>query len=73
MKIELLEKVLHDRQVYEAGEVRMVDDALGAHFCALGWARDADGGTATGERDTTKRVLTPDSVRHGVNSDEVGG
>lgn len=62
MKIELLEKVMHDRDSYEAGEVRIVDDALGGHFCAMGWARDLDDQVATGVRDTTAVVLTPDDV-----------
>ena len=64
MKIEMLEKVMHGRDVFEAGETRVVDDDLGAYFCGLGWAKDTAGRVPTGERNTQAVTLTPDSVAH---------
>jgi len=37
MKIEMLEKVMHGREVFEEGETRVVPAVLGSHFCARGW------------------------------------
>lgn len=52
MRVEMLELVKHDGQIFEAGEVRVVSDALGGYFCELGWAKDLDGQYPTGERRT---------------------
>lgn len=71
MKIEVLEKVLHGREVFEAGDVRTVPDDLGAYFCSCGWAKDVDGNVATAERDVNAKRVVPDSVVHGVTAGEV--
>lgn len=71
MKIEMLEKVMHGREVFEAGDVRTVADDLGEYFCSCGWAKDVDGNVETGERNTTAAVLAPDSVAHKLNMGEV--
>ena len=74
MKIEILEKILHEREVFEAGETRVVDDALGQYFCANGWAKDVDGNVQTGERDVNRRVtLNVDSARHATVAGEANG
>ena len=74
MKIEVLEKILHEREVFEAGETRVVDDALGKYFCANGWAKDADGNVPTGERDVNRRVtLNVDNTRHATAAGEANG
>jgi len=71
MKIELLEKVMHGRDVFEAGDVRTVQDDLGAYFCSCGWAKDVDGNVETAERDIHAKRMVPDSVVHGVSTSEV--
>lgn len=38
MKIEVKKLFLHERDRFEAGEVRVVDDELGAYFLQQGWA-----------------------------------
>lgn len=71
MKIEMLEKVLHGRDVFEAGDVRTVPDDVGAYFCACGWAKDVDGNVETAERDVHAKRVVPESVAHGVTAGEV--
>lgn len=71
MKIELLEKVMHGRDTFEAGDIRTVPDALGTHFCAMGWAKDTDGQVETGKRNTEAVVLTPDSINQAVSAGEI--
>lgn len=56
MKIEVLETFLDGASRYEAGEVRVVSDADGAHFCAAGWARDLDGVVPTAPRQQSGEV-----------------
>lgn len=58
MKIECLTTFLGGTDRFEAGDIRTVDDALGAYFVAQGWAKDLGGlvetGTpAAGETDLT--------------------
>ena len=67
MKIEALETFLHDGQRYEAGDVRTVDDGLGAYFCKCGWAKDVDGNVETAPRDVN-RVVKLDI--HNATNDE---
>lgn len=62
MKIEMLEDVLHGRDRFTAGEVRMVDEQTGALFCGRGWAKDLDGKVPTGERSTTPVGVAPDNA-----------
>jgi len=71
MKIEILEKVMHEREVFEEGDMRTVPDELGRYFCECGWAKDVDGGVETGKRDVNAVVLTPDSVAHATKASEV--
>lgn len=51
MKINVLEKIMHGRDVFEAGETRVVTDEIGTYFCSMGWAEDVDGKVETGTRD----------------------
>lgn len=71
MKIEMLEKVRHGRDVFEADDVRTVPDDLGAYFCSCGWAKDLAGNVETAERDVHAKRIVPDSVVHGVTAGEV--
>lgn len=64
MRIELLETVKHERDIYESGDVRTVPDGVGQYFCAQGWAKDVDGNVATGERDVNAARLAPVSALH---------
>lgn len=41
MRIRCLTTFLDDRDRFEAGDVRTVDDEKGARFIANGWAEDA--------------------------------
>lgn len=68
MRIEALETFLHGRERFTAGDIRTVDDELGAYFCKAGWAKDLDGNTPTGDRDTREVILAPD----GAHSDHEG-
>lgn len=73
MKIELLEKVMHERDVFEAGDVRTVDDVIGKYFVEMGWAKDVDGNIPTGERNTTEIRLAPDSAVHATKVETING
>ena len=57
MKIEILEPILHERDRFETGEIRIVDDSLGAYFCGCGWAKDLDGNVKTATRDINRVTL----------------
>lgn len=65
MKVEILEEtgVKHvvdgELKSFSHGDVVTVPDAVGEYFCSLGWAKDVDGKTETGERNTDKVTLTP--------------
>lgn len=51
MKIEALETIKSDGYVLDAGDIKAnIPDAIGRHWCALGWAKDCEGQIATGER-----------------------
>lgn len=67
----MLEKVMHGREVYEAGDVRTVDPETGQYFCACGWAKDVDGAVETGNRDLAHKVVSPDSASHANRTQEV--
>lgn len=67
MKIEMLEDVLHGREQFSEGEVRLVDEDVGQYFCSNGWANDLEGKVETGERRTDHATLTPDSVAQKMN------
>jgi hypothetical protein len=74
MKIEMLEKVLHGRDVFEAGEVRVVEDWLGEHFCKCGWAKDLDGNVETVPRDPNRQVtLAVDGAQHATVAGDANG
>lgn len=49
MKIQCLTTFLDDRDRFESGDIRSVDDDRGAYFVANGWAADLSGQVATGE------------------------
>lgn len=49
MKIECTTTFLHERDRFEAGDVRTVPDNLGALFVGLGWAKDASGDAPDGQ------------------------
>lgn len=75
MRVKILEdKIRHaiDGVPHEflKDEVRVVPDADGAYFCALGWAEDVDGVVKTGERVVNKvQTLTVDSVRQATTAE----
>jgi len=73
MRVEILEKVMHGRDVYEAGEVRIVDEELGSYFCSAGWAKDLDGNVETAERDVHRKILAPDNSHHSTVAGEANG
>jgi len=73
MKIEILEKIKHERDVFEEGDIRTVTDELGAYFCKAGWAKDVDGKVPTSERDIHHVMLAPDNVVHKVIGGEANG
>lgn len=59
MKIEITEKTGIRTQEYghmKHGEIREVDDHLGAFYCANGWAKDVSGTVPTGERGKLDRI-----------------
>jgi hypothetical protein len=49
MKIECVTSFKHGHEQYGEGDVRVVDDDLGAYFCAASWAKDLDGKVPTGD------------------------
>lgn len=71
MKIEVLEEIRHGRDVFHEGESRVVDDDVGAYFCANGWAKDAAGAVETANRDPRAVTVVPDSVSNKLTSTEV--
>ena len=73
MRIEMLEKVMHERDVYEKGDTRTVSDELGMHFCGMGWAKDVDGTIETGARNINAVTLTPDNVVNATVAGEANG
>ena len=59
MKIEILEETGIKTPEYghmQKGEIRIVDDHLGAYYCSNGWARDCDEKVPTGERGKLDRL-----------------
>lgn len=70
MKIEMLEKVMHGRDVFEEGDVRTVDDDTGAYFCACGWAKDVNGKVETVARDPKEVRVVPDNVVQKLTASE---
>ena len=71
MKIEATEKIMHGRDVFEAGDIRTVPNEIGEYFCAMGWAKDTEGKVKTGERNTTDVRVTPDNVVKAMAAGEV--
>ena len=71
MKIEILEKIMHERDLFEQGDIRTVPDEIGEYFCSCGWAKDIDGSTPTGNRSTTEVRVVPGNVTHGHRAGEV--
>lgn len=74
MRVNILEKIMHGRDVFEAGETRVVPDDVGAYFCANGWAEDVDGKVATVPRDPNRvTILEVANVRNPVIVEKVNG
>lgn len=69
MKIICTTTFLHDRDRFEAGDARTVDDALGAYFVRNGWAHQAGAEPAAAAAgDVTLAVQNAtlsQGVRHG--------
>ena len=58
MRVTITEKKLKDAGYNLVhGDTLTVDNALGAKWCQLGWAQDADGVVPTGERIPGARAL----------------
>ena len=72
MKIEALTTFLHGADRYEPGDVRTVDDELGAYFCRAGWCKDQSGAVETGEQRQGDVILAPDGLHVGHAADNVG-
>lgn len=76
MRVEITEKRLSafdpetgKLYVQHEGDIVTVPDALGAQWCALGWARDVEHKVKTGPRRPLDVVVQPDSARHtSINS-----
>ena len=64
MKIICTTTFLHDRDRFEAGDARTVDDALGAYFVRNGWAHPAGAEPAA--------AAAADSVTLAVNNGTLG-
>lgn len=62
MKIEALEAIKSDGYVLDAEDVKTVPDAIGARWCAAGWAKDVAGQVSTGERCVIKARLAVQSA-----------
>lgn len=73
MKVKMLEKVLHGRDIFEKDDIRSIPDELGAYFCNCGWAEDIDGNMATSARDTKKVILAPNNAVHSTKVGEANG
>ena len=71
MKIEMMENVKHDRLDFAEGEIRVVDDAVGAYFCEMGWAKDVEGKVETKPREPRDVRLVPENVVHGLKNQDM--
>lgn len=58
MRIEALENIRSEYFTLTEGDVVTVPDEVGAHWCAMGWAKDTSGTVPTGERSTLPRELS---------------
>lgn len=72
MRVEMLETVKHGREQFVAGDVRVVPKDVGEYFCGCGWAKDTGGAVPTAARDTSRKVLAPDTVVQKLKAGEVG-
>lgn len=75
MRVEILEDRLRDsdpasghRYDLARGDTITVSDALGARWCALGWAKDPAGAVETGERHPGAARLTVRNKRARVGA-----
>jgi hypothetical protein len=69
-RIEILQTIKHDGQVFHAGEVRMTSPELAGYFCGLGWAK-ADG-LVTGNPDTSEKTLEVQKSHIGHAAPQIG-
>ena len=58
MRIEALENIRSEQFTLTEGDVVTVPNDVGAHWCAMGWAKDTSGTIPTGERSTAPRELS---------------
>jgi hypothetical protein len=72
MKIEALESIKSDGYLLDPEDTKTVPDEVGARWCAAGWARDASGVVATGERKVLNAKLSVDNINLAVKSPNVG-
>jgi hypothetical protein len=68
MRIEALENFKTGDLRVTAGDVITVDDQIGRHVCAHGWAKDVAGEVPTGQRIPGVSTL---SLQDGVHTSEV--
>jgi len=73
MKIEILEKFLHEGGNFEVGEVRVVNDDTGEYFCRAGWAKDLSGVIKTGKPEKNETILMVDNSNHKNVAEEANG
>lgn len=71
-KIEIIQQIKHDGQVYHAGETRMVDDKLAGYFCGNGWAKDSSGAIATGDQELGEKTLDIHNGQHATAAPTLG-
>lgn len=69
-RIHILTKFRSGGVSYYPGELRVVTPEQAGHFCACGWAKDADGELETGSPDLSPKQLT---VTDGVHGNETQG
>jgi hypothetical protein len=69
-RIQILTNFRSGGVSYYQGELRVVTAEQAGHFCACGWAKDADGELATGVPDISPKQLT---VADGVHGNETEG
>ena len=58
MRIEALENIRSEQFTLTEGDVVTVPNDVGAHWCAMGWAKDTSGTVSTGERSTAPREIS---------------
>lgn len=70
VRIEIVQRFKHGGQTFYAGEVRQVSREDAGYFCGLGWAKAE--GVATGEPDTSPKVLDVHNAKIGHSASDLG-